>query len=78
MKKADIFRLSDGLLSFVTYEWVTVSLYIGAWTSYLTSSVGKLPLQIGGSADQRGSFVDDNGQPIAREYIGFMEVRERT
>jgi hypothetical protein len=74
MKKADIFRLSDGLLSFVTYEWVTVPLFLGIRTSYHTSSAGKLPLQINASVDQSENGIIDTGQPTTNGFIRLLEV----
>jgi hypothetical protein len=72
MKKADIFRLSDGLLSFVTYEWVTVPLFLGTRTSYHTSSAGKLPLQINASVDQSENCIIDTGQPTTNQTFGSL------
>jgi hypothetical protein len=54
---------------FVTYGWLTTSLFSGIRTSSQTSSVRKLSLQIKTSVDQSGSFVIDNGQTMACEYI---------
>jgi hypothetical protein len=77
-QKQIYFTLNDGLPLFVAYEWVTIFLFLGARTSYVTSSVLKLSLQINASFDQSASSIFDNDQPIVRGFVTLLEVRGGT
>jgi hypothetical protein len=71
--------LSDGLLPFVTYEWVTNFLELRRENQlYVISSVGKLPLEINSSFDLSENFIVDKGHPKAHGFIRLFKVQGRT
>lgn len=59
-KSRDILCLRNGLSLFVTYEWLTLSLFLSTRTSYLKRRLKKLRLKFYASVHQSESFVLDN------------------